>query len=118
MKLRSITCNGDYFTGKPYQPIIHRNKCSVTAVSVVLAWEPYYDGGHTQAFSIMYKTKDDGFMLVSENIKDPGMGTFVYTDILNLIESTCYKIKVISKNGYKGGSVVESGTVDLCTNGW
>ena len=113
----NITPIALYFTGKPYQPIIHRDKCSVTAVSVTLAWEPNYDGGHVQTFSFLYRTKDGGFMPISDNIKDPGMGTVVSEDLLNLSESTCYKIKVVSKTGYNGGSVVESVTVDLCTKG-
>ena len=47
-------------------------------------------------------------MPISENIKDPGMGTVVYDNIVNLNERFCYKIKMISQNGYNGGSEVES----------
>ena len=90
----------------------------MTAVSVTLAWEPNYNGGHAQTFSIMYRTKDGGFISVSENMKDPGMGTVVYEDLINLSESTCYNIKVISQTGYNGGSVVESETVNICTKGF
>ena len=104
-------------TGEPYEPIIHLGKSSVTAVSVTLAWEPSFDGGHAQTFSIMYRTKEGGFIPVTKNIKDPEMGTVMYKDILNLNESTCYKIKVISRTGYNGESEVESETVNLCTNG-
>ena len=112
----NITPIALYLTGEPYQPIIHLDKSSVTAVSVTLAWEPNY-GGHSQTFSILYRTKEGVFIPISENIKDPGMGTVMYKDILNLNENTCYKIKVISRSGYNGGSVVESETVNLCTNG-
>ena len=102
--------------GEPYQPIIHKDKSSVTAVSVTLAWEPNYDGGYAQTFSILYRTEYGGFT-ITENIKDPGMGNIVYSDKLNLSDSTCYNIKVISKTAYNGRSMVESETVDLCTKG-
>ena len=106
-----------YIEGTPFKPIIHKDNSRVTAVSVSLAWEAKFNGGYPQTLSALYGVKGRGLGVLKTDIKDPGLGNIVYTQLLKLTGETCYQFQITSQNEYNGTSVSKSDIVDLCTKG-
>ena len=106
-----------YIEGPPFKPIIHKNKSRVTAVSVSLAWEAKFDGGYPQTLSVLYGVKGRALVELKTDIKDPGLGNIVYTQLLKLTGETCYQFQITSKNEYTETSISKSDIVELCTKG-
>ena len=106
-----------HILGAPFNPIIHKDKSRVTAVSVSLAWEAKFNGGYQQTLTIMYGLKGRGLSVLKTGIKDPGVGNIVYTQLLKLTGETCYQFQITSNNQYSETSISKSNTVELCTKG-
>ena len=107
----------DYIVGPPFKPIIRKDKSRVTAVSVSLAWEAKFNGGYPQTLSILFGVKGRGLGILTNDLKDPGLGNVVHTQLQNLTGKTCYQFQISSKNEYSGTAISNSDIVELCTKG-
>jgi hypothetical protein len=91
---------------------------SVTAKSVRLIWRSGHNGGFPQTFSIEKRLNAVGnFMILAENVPDPGLGEPMKFMALDLLPSTQYQFRVNANNTMNAGSSTFGDIITVTTLG-
>ena len=105
------------FPGAPDSPVIQKELCRVTAVSINLVWLSGFNGGSKQTFTVIYKQEGTSKDSTSSEMTDPGYMQKASLFIGGLTESSNYTFTVQSVNAFKTNNNNFSASVTLETKG-
>ena len=105
------------FPGAPDSPVIQKELCRVTAVSINLVWFSGFNGGSKQTFTVFYKQEGTSQNITSSEIADPGYMQKASLFVGGLCESSKYTFTVQSVNAFKTNNNNGFASVTLETKG-
>ena len=111
----SFTCFK--FLGPPESPVIQKELCQVTAVSINLVWLSGFNGGSKQTFNVIYKQEGTLKKIKSYELRDPGYMQMASLFVGGLNESSKYTFTVQALNTFKTNNTNFSASVTLETKG-
>ena len=105
------------FLGPPDSPVIQKELCRVTAVSINLVWFPGFNGGSKQTFTVIYKREGTSKNITSSELRDPGYMQRASLFVGGLNDSSYYTFTVQAVNAFKSNNNNFSASVTLETKG-
>ena len=103
--------------GPPDSPVLRKELCQVTAVSINLVWFPGFNGGSKQTFTVIYKQEGTAKNITSSEMTDPGYMRKASLFVGGLNESSKYTFIVQAVNTFKTNNTNFSASVTLETKG-
>ena len=105
------------FLGPPDSPVIQKQLCRVTAVSINLVWFSGFNGGFKQTFTVIYKQEGTSKNITSSELRDPGYMQRASLFVGGLNESSNYTFTVQAVNAFKTNNTNFSASLMLRTKG-